>query len=981
MIKKSLLFSFVFVFGAIVNTLIGSPVSVKDAQKTALKFYSQQKSNVSDATVTATKTYNADGLELVSVFSISTGGFVVMSMDNYFTPILGYSLTGSHDVVSFPIAAEKWIQDIVDGMAMEMQKVDYSEMILHPDWVLIENGTYHSLSLKSGLLTTPEWGQGCYYNTSCPVDAVGSCGHSATGCTATAMAMIMKYWSFPQFGTGEHSYTAQGYGLQSANFGETEYLWANMPAAQPTEENSALATLMYHCGVSVNMAYGSGTSSAAMSPGAFFNYFGYSQSAVMEYQSNYTWTEWVEILKNEIDHGRPVMYAGWEPMLMLGHAFVCDGYDALDYVHLNWGDNGSGNGYFLLPEIAFPANNMIIINIFPALDCDVKMSQITAPFAHTFTEPAAIKVIVENYSNNPLTDIPISYSVNNSTAVTETITATIDAHGSYEFEFSTLYDFSQNPGMLYNVKVYSELGCDTYNENDTTVTEILNVSCSSIPYSTGFDTNESRDGWLFEDSNTDGASWHFSAGGEPCVYYQGGSEIANDWVFSRCLELEAGKLYKLTFDYQSIGMYWPQNIGISIGSGPESDLMNTALDEILGFVNDSYNQKEIYFTVNTTDSYYLGFNCFSEPNMLNAIIDNINIVELVEPDIEVTEIVAPQSSCDLGNEIIVVKVRNMCSDILINIPISFKLDGNDVVEEMITDEILPGENKIFQFEAYGDFSTIGNHSLMVYTSMSDDNNLLNDTIEINVENRDASYAPYLCEFETAAEYEFYSIENLNEDNRTWQFITAEGHTNQGCARYDYSDFAAANDWLITKCIYLEQQFAYKLSFWNKIEQDTWPENLKVAIGDVQNSAAMLTELGDYPALLNTTWQENIINFTVNNDGFYYLGFYCYSIAQMFNLYLDDISIVEDGLNNVTDNFNSGVSIFPNPANDILFIRNDNPKNNISDIVIFDLQGKKVYESKMNGVEKSLDIKSLEKGIYIIRFEGDKDANIKRFVKI
>lgn len=965
----------------VVFQLNATPVSLSDAQKIASKFYMQQKSGVTDVTVIATKTFSSDGIELVSVFSFNSGGFVLMSMDNYFTPVLGYSLTGSHDVTNFPHAAVNWIQDIADGMSIKISQSNYSEMTLHPDWLLIANGEFQDLSLKSGLLPTPDWGQGCYYNTSCPVDAMGSCGHSATGCTATAMAMIMKYWSFPQFGTGEHSYNAQGYGLQSANFGETEYLWANMPVAQPTEENSALATLMYYCGVSVNMAYGTGTSSAAMSPAAFFNYFGYSQSAVMEYQSNYTWTEWVEILKNEIDNGRPVIYAGWEPMLMLGHAFVCDGYDASDYVHLNWGEDGNGNAYFLLPEIAFPANNMIIRNIFPALDCDVKMSQITAPFAHTFTEPAAIRVIVENYSNNPLTDIPITYSVNNSTPVTETITATIDAHGSYEFEFSTLYDFSQNSGMLYNVKVYSELDCDTYHDNDTTVTNILNVSCASIPYSTGFDPNESRDGWLFEDANNDGVSWSFSYGGEPCVYYHGGSGVANDWVFSRCLELETGKLYKLSFDYLSTGMYYPQNLGISIGSGPQSDLMLASLDEILGFINDTYNQKVIYFTVNTTDSYYLGFNCFSDINMLDALLDNVTVSELIDPDIELSEIVSPQTSCELGLEDIVINVRNLYSNIIEELTVSYIVDGGEIVEQLFHPNLLSGNEIELTFEIPADLSLSGSHSLKVFTSLVGDVNNENDTILITVENRNASYAPYLCEFETAAEYEFYAIENLNEDNRTWQFISAEGHTNPGCVRYDYHDFNAANDWLITKCIYLEQQYGYKLSFWNKIEQDTWPENLKVAIGEIQTSAGMTSQLNDYPGLTNATWKENTINFTVGTDGYYYIGFYCYSAAQMFNLYIDDIEITEDGINNVLQEKTEIFSIYPNPANDIIYLKTNAADASDFVVEICDMQGKIIIETTMNGCDKSLNIEMLETGIYFINIRGENAIKNYRFVKL
>lgn len=980
MTKRIILLSILILMNVVFNTIFCSPVSISDAQKIATRFYLQQKSDVTDATITSTRVFSPGNHDLISVFTFNTGGFVALCLDNSFKPVLAYSLTGNHDLQKFPEAAEKWFSDIADGLNAAINSGKY-ENVLNEDWLLIDSGEFPLLANKSGLLTTPDWGQGCYYNTMCPVDELGECSHAATGCTATAMAMIMKYWNYPQFGIGSHSYESQWYGTLTANFGETEYLWADMPGVV-TEENPAVATLMYHCGVSVDMGYTGTNSGAAISAAAFYNYFGYSHNAVIDYQSNYTWPEWIALLENEIDNGRPVLYAGWESMLIMGHSFVCDGYDALDYLHFNWGGDGYGNGYFLPPdEIAFPANNMIVRNLYPAPDCDVNVSDIIAPYDHTFTGPAAIKVVVENYSNAPLTNIPITYSVNNSTPVTEIITETIEVNGTLEYEFATQFDFSQNPGMLYNVKVYSELACDTYRENDTTVTGILNVSCAAIPYNTDFEPGENTDGWLFDDSNNDGFAWYFSTSGEPCIYYQGGSNAADDWAFSRCLELEAGKLYKLSFDYKSTGMYWPQNLEVSIGSGPESSLMLTSLDELTGFINDSYLGREIIFTVSTTESYYLGFNCFSDPDMLNAVLDNVNITELSQPDIELAEIITPQSSCELGNEIIVVKVRNLCSDILSDIPVSFKLDDGDVVEETIAGEIQPGEYAVFQFETFGDFSAVGTHTLKVYTSMTNDNNLLNDTLELTVENRDASNIPYLCEFETASEYEFYSVENLNEDSHTWQFVSSEGHTNPGCAKYDYADFEAANDWLITKCLYLEQQYAYKLSFWNKIEDASWPENLKVAIGEVQSSAGMLTELGDYPGLSNTLWQENTVNFTVGNNGYYYIGFYCYSAAQMFNLYVDDIEITQDGLNSLESDDTDSFSVFPNPANDMIYIKNENAGSTGSVIGIYDLQGKKIMETTMSGEGISIDIKSLENGIYIVKFESENGLGITKFVKI
>jgi len=101
------------------------------------------------------------------------------------------------------------------------------------------------------------------YNELCPADPNGPGGHVYAGCVATAMGMVMKYWSHPTTGVGSHSYYCPGYGYQSANFGATTYLWDEMPNSISTS-CIPIATLLYHCGVAVNMGYsvdGSGAQS------------------------------------------------------------------------------------------------------------------------------------------------------------------------------------------------------------------------------------------------------------------------------------------------------------------------------------------------------------------------------------------------------------------------------------------------------------------------------------------------------------------------------------------------------------------------------------------------------------------------------------------------------------------------------------------------------------------------------------------------
>jgi len=212
---------------------------------------------------------------------------------------------------------------------------------------------------KAGVnpLISSKWDQGQFYNTLCPMDNSLN-QRTVTGCVATAMAMVLKYWNYPAKGTGFHSYNHPQYGTLSANFASTTYNWTSMPN-YVTSSNNAVATLMYHCGVSVDMNYGvssTGGSGAyvisSQSPithcteYALKTYFGYKNTLQGLERKNYTDAQWLNLLKTELDAQRPIIYAGFGGGG--GHCFLVDGYDNSNKLHINWGWSGSYDGYFNL---------------------------------------------------------------------------------------------------------------------------------------------------------------------------------------------------------------------------------------------------------------------------------------------------------------------------------------------------------------------------------------------------------------------------------------------------------------------------------------------------------------------------------------------------------------------------------------------------------------------------------------------------------
>ena len=271
-------------------------------------------------------------------------GFVIVSGDDSLTELVGYSDSGSFDPDNMPDNMRSWLQaysgyvasvQAGESKAKRQQLGNVTTIVVRP-------------------FVTTEWNQGEPYDRFTPLLNNGA--HCATGCVATAMAQVMKYYEWPERGEGSNSYEYDPYGTLSMDFSQSVYDWENMLDIYSSyyEEGNivpeyndgqagAVAKLMYDCGISVNMMYGesSGAYDPAI-PNAFKSYFKYKSD--IYYRDNMSSKEFMDVLLSELDEKRPVLICG--AGLGGGHAFVGDGYDSNNFVHINWGWGGYSDGYF-----------------------------------------------------------------------------------------------------------------------------------------------------------------------------------------------------------------------------------------------------------------------------------------------------------------------------------------------------------------------------------------------------------------------------------------------------------------------------------------------------------------------------------------------------------------------------------------------------------------------------------------------------------
>ncbi|PKL85904.1 MAG: hypothetical protein CVV22_05060 [Ignavibacteriae bacterium HGW-Ignavibacteriae-1] len=296
------------------------------------------------------------------VFNAGTNGFVIVAADDQVFPILGYSDEGAFDPSNIPQNAQKWFEEYKSQIRYVIDNNIAATQEIQEEWNNYLSSNHNLLKVAASVnpLVQTKWDQSPYYNDLCPFDYTAN-ERTVSGCVATAMAQIMKFWNYPATGSGFHSYDHHTYGTLAANIGSTTFQWSAMPN-YVNSSNNEVATLMYHVGVSVDMDYGiadNGGSAAFVisaksavehcSEYALKTYFGYKNTLQGVEREYYNDTQWINLLKGELDASRPILYAGFGSGG--GHAFVCDGYDNSNFFHFNWGWGGAYDGYFLINSL------------------------------------------------------------------------------------------------------------------------------------------------------------------------------------------------------------------------------------------------------------------------------------------------------------------------------------------------------------------------------------------------------------------------------------------------------------------------------------------------------------------------------------------------------------------------------------------------------------------------------------------------------
>jgi hypothetical protein len=376
------------------SILYAKPISIEKAKKVAVNqlfdapvALKAKALSEADDYVSRVYTITEDSRDVYYVLNMIPEGWIIISADDIAYPIIAYSPTGHYEEDGHPPAFDEWMENVKKEInsAIENQLIQLPRSAAA--WERLEDPVESlGIAVVDELIQT-SWGQGegpkwdwhpiwlPSYEIHCPLERgfLDWWRVSPTGCVATAMGQIMKYWRWPHTGVGQHSYDppwdcesqgwpirCYGYGERSRNFSEISYHWDIMPntvasraSGLHTAGEREVQDLLADIGVAVEMDYHPYGSGAYITDAvsAFETFFTYDSSADYSYRGSND-AAWINKLKGELDHGRPILYRGEAaPPATSGHAFICDGYDTDDLFHFNWGWDGSYDGWFNVDDL------------------------------------------------------------------------------------------------------------------------------------------------------------------------------------------------------------------------------------------------------------------------------------------------------------------------------------------------------------------------------------------------------------------------------------------------------------------------------------------------------------------------------------------------------------------------------------------------------------------------------------------------------
>lgn len=398
-------------------------------------------------------------LPKLKIYGYDQGGFAVVTTDDRFDEVIGYSSSKFSDVI--PCGFKWWMESAEEVMEKSDSRVIISQRRA--------NNRASRVDISPMITTT--WGQERPFNDNCTFSYNGHTYKCVTGCAATAMAQVMNYHRYPERGTGSVSYDIHynnnAFTITFAeDFSQSVYDWGNMLDDYSSyywnnvtdAHTIAVAKLMKDCGVSITTNYSDNahgsSASLVMMESALQNYFYYSSDTKYYNRSSYT-GDWMDLIYGELRQGRPIVYGAQDSKTNSGHGFILHGYDAsTGQVYVNWGWDGQMDGYYdielLNPQDYSYNKDQELLTVAPTESQPV----VTTKYNLSITSTGSGSV---TYNGNTISNNTSTYSIDEGSSVT----ISISPNNGYQIKSVTVNGTNVTAEVNNNQYTISSINEDT----------------------------------------------------------------------------------------------------------------------------------------------------------------------------------------------------------------------------------------------------------------------------------------------------------------------------------------------------------------------------------------------------------------------------------------------------------------------------------------------------------------------------------------
>lgn len=406
----------------------------------------------------------------------------------------------------------------------------------------------------------------------------------------------------------------------------------------------------------------------------------------------------------------------------------------------------------------------------------------------------------------------------------------------------------------------------------------------TLPYANAFDSDDEIADMGILDSNDDGKTWA-PVGGAFRYTYNSNSD-ADDWLVAPAVLLEVGKKYAVSIDARCGLASYPERIEVKMGKEAKASAFTEQVIPATDVVwVDAQTLTSEAFAVAETGYYFFGIHAISDADNYYLYADNLLIEAVAEPT-------APAAITDLT----VVSFENdqIGATVTFTAPAT-AVNGSALTENLTKIELYRDGKIINVFEDVAPGTkiefidqvdlTLGAHKYQAIPYNANgvgQKSEVVDALIITILN-----VPYTADLSDAGVFSTFTVIDANEDGKTWTL----GNDGAGIS---YNSSLDADDYLISLPIQLTAGQRYSVIANMRCASASYPERFEILVGKEATPEALTIKAIAPTTIVSTDYEEYEGEFTVAEDGTYYVAVHGISDADMYTLYISSLT-VEMGL--------------------------------------------------------------------------------------